>query len=249
MDFTWLGSIPSAVATIIASIIALYISFQWRAQEIGKRRRAVAEEALVAAHEFALSVRMMKTTWILPAALKLQEKGEAIDENLFLKLKDRWVKEHEGCTIRLQKSRFLLLGYFGEDVSRLVEKMLDVDEQCIEDLNGLVMDVCREYARGKEVHDDAAGYRSAMFFEAKSRKADEILIKLNQKLRRLEEYLILELNLSARRRLLLSRMGQFKNAPQNKVAQLTVNALDLLLAKGNRIRARLSGEPGGKTPR
>lgn len=61
---TDLGSVPQAVAIPIPAIVTLRVSHNWKRQEIGKRRQAIAEEVLTFVYRFAHALEDVRETMV-----------------------------------------------------------------------------------------------------------------------------------------------------------------------------------------
>lgn len=124
MDLAWLGSMPQAVATAFAACVAWKISNNWRRQEIGKRRQAVAEEALLIVSQVSESLRRVRQPMVWAGEM-VDDAGKSHegDVGVYHAMRRR-MKQHQADFDAIQRAILITDVHFGKAASQSIREII-----------------------------------------------------------------------------------------------------------------------------
>jgi hypothetical protein len=165
MDLSSLGSIPQAVATVFAAGVALYVSRNWRRQEVGKRRQMVAEEALLTAYEAKRAIDAMRMPHIFNSELeeatgaRLLAPGEH-SPWLAVPVATRRYERHRAIWAKLEGAALLVSVHFGASASTPMAQLHRQARLVISEIvAGLEPEIDRAAKAKSSIPDPVLGYR------------------------------------------------------------------------------------------
>lgn len=120
MRLTDLGSVPQAVATLIAAMVALRVSRNWKRQEIGKRRQAVAEEILTTVYQFVSALDDVRRPMVWPSEMVRDGIQLSDDEGIRYAIRKRLMEHHDTFSA-LDKAIVIAEVHFGRRAAQQIQ--------------------------------------------------------------------------------------------------------------------------------
>ncbi|NOG69795.1 hypothetical protein [Roseicella sp. DB1501] len=133
MDFGWLPGTLSQIATVtlsqaatlIGTAVAWQISQKWKAQEIGKRKQAVAEQAVLSINQFYAAMVLVREPIFMSdiVAIAAADGRDTLQGQDFYKLFDYRIAKHEVLMAKFEEARFLVRLYYGKKFEALMVRI------------------------------------------------------------------------------------------------------------------------------
>lgn len=122
MDLTFLdGVLQQATATVIAATVAWHVSQNWRRQEVGKRRQAVAEEALLTVHKVACALESIRSPWIWPGEMIKDDAPLNGEEGTHYAIQKRLL-QHKDAFAELNRAILMTEVHFGRNAAHQIRE-------------------------------------------------------------------------------------------------------------------------------
>nr|WP_294547820.1 hypothetical protein [uncultured Rhodopila sp.] len=121
MNFAVLGSVPQALATVIAATVAWRVSQNWRRQEVGKRRQAVAEEALTTVYQVVAAIDHVRHPMVWAGEMVREDVQLTGNEGTYYAIQKR-IQQHKDTFAALNRAVLITEVHFGNHAAQQIRE-------------------------------------------------------------------------------------------------------------------------------